>query len=258
MHYRGAGVPVWHIKAIITVYFVVMWSLESSLLYESSWGMMLDTISLSYSAPGANSFSFCSKVEFCCVNFFLLCASWIWPSLPWGCCCWTLSKLPMFCPAVFNKFFTIFWEAFYFCAILVLFFPWFVFFLEAVDDDAFAFSITPNTSVCAHRLRNLSHSADALPATIFMSPLLSPCPYLLLSPLMSSSPVLLCSSFLSSEFSGNFDEDDSLLSPLWIFFLVVFGIVEHGVFTFVYAVIFPVVLTTSIVFVNGGDVFCWS
>ena len=70
MHYRGAGVPVWHIKAIITVYFVVMWSLESSLLYESSWGMMLDTISLSYSAPGANSFSFCSKVEFFCVNFF--------------------------------------------------------------------------------------------------------------------------------------------------------------------------------------------
>ena len=46
--------------------------------------------------------------------------------------------------------------------------------------------------------------------------------------------------------------------PRWSFFLAVFSILEHSVFTVVDTVILPVVLTTFIVFVNGGDVFYWS
>ena len=82
-------------------------------------------------------------------------------------------------------------------------FPQLRFFLEAIDEDALAFSIAPNASVCALGLRNLSHSEDLPTVPVFLSHL----PFLSPSPVMSLVPFFLSSSSLSSEISDNSDDD---------------------------------------------------
>ena len=67
----GLVYPVWQINTGITVEFVIMWSLDLSLLSEFSWIMRLDNISSLSSASAANLFNFWSKVEFFCDKFFL-------------------------------------------------------------------------------------------------------------------------------------------------------------------------------------------
>ena len=144
-----------------------------------------------------------------CVSSFLTCVSRIWPSLPRCCCCLNVSKHPLFFPAVFEEFFKRLWSDFHFRTILLLLFPRFVFSLEAVNEDALEFSIVPNASIRAIRLRNLSHSAEPPPMPVFSSspPLPSP------SQLISLAPVLSSSSSLSSELSNESDNNDSPLCP---------------------------------------------
>ena len=67
----GLVYPVWQIKTGMTVEFVIMWSLDLSMLSDWSLGMRSDTISSSSSTSAANSFNFWSKVGFFCVTFFL-------------------------------------------------------------------------------------------------------------------------------------------------------------------------------------------
>ena len=63
--------PVWQNKIGMMVDFLIVWSLHSSLLYESSSGMSLDTISSSSSDSAANCFNFWSKVGIFYVMFSL-------------------------------------------------------------------------------------------------------------------------------------------------------------------------------------------
>ena len=174
----------------MTAEFVVMWSLDYLMLSGSSWGMSLDTISSSSSVSAANYFSLWSKVRFFCVNFFLhALLKFDLSSLEVVVA--ELSVNPRFCiPFVFDKFFTSFWSDFLFYAILILIFPSFVFFLEAVEEDALAFAIAANASVRAPGLRNLSYSADPPPETVFLSPPPSPTPSPSSLPLMHLVQVL--------------------------------------------------------------------
>ena len=90
----GLVYPVWQIKTVNTVGFIIMWSLDSSLLSEYYWLMRSDTLSSSSSASDTHSSNFWSKVWFLC-QFFLTCASRIGHNLYRGCVCWTLSKTPV-------------------------------------------------------------------------------------------------------------------------------------------------------------------
>ena len=148
-----------------------------------------------------------ARSNFLC-QFFLTCASRIRPSLPRGCGYWILSKPPFF-PAVFDEFFTSFWSAFPFRAILLVLFPSFGFFLKAVDKDALAFSIASKDFVRAPGISNISHSADYPLVPVLLSPPPSPSPL----PFMSSSPVPSSPSSSSSELSDNFDDDGSPSCP---------------------------------------------
>ena len=98
-----------------------------------------------------------------------------------------------FLPNVFDEFFTRFWGAFPFRAILFLLFFSFGSFPEAVDEGASAFAIAPNASVRALGLRNLSHSVDPSPEPVFLSPPPSPSPFPL--QLLSLALVTLSSSY---------------------------------------------------------------
>ena len=112
--------------------------------------------------------------------------------------------------------------------------------LEAVNEDALAFAIAPNTSVCDPGLRKHSHSTEPFLAPVFLSPppLSSP------SQLMSLATVLLSYSSSLSEISDNFGNNGSPSCP------------DEASFAVVHNVIFLVVLTTFIVFVARGFVFC--
>ena len=180
----GMVYPVWQIKTGMTVLFVIMWSLDSLLLYGLSWVRRSYTISSSSSASAANNFNFWSKVG-CFVSFFLTCTSWTWPSLPRGCGCWTLSK-----PLLFSS--CCFWQVLHdllcspsFLCYFVLTFSQLPVFLDFVEEDALAFAIGPNDSVSALGIRNPIHSMEHPPAPIFLSPL----PSTLLQKLLSSAPV---------------------------------------------------------------------
>ena len=58
----------------------------------------------------------------------------------------------------------------------------------------------------------------------------------------------ICSMYWTEFISGD---------EIFRFFLVVFGIIDHGVFAVLDTIVFPVILAAFIVFVAGGAIFCW-
>ena len=224
------------------------------MLAESSWGMRLDTISLSSSASAANSFNFWSKVGFF-VSIFLTCASRIRPSLPRCCGCWTLSKPPLFFHAVFDKFLTRFWAASPFRAILLLLLPslgfswsywrgWF-----CLCHSAQSFRLHPRAKE-SYPFRGSSPSAGiTVTYTVAIA-------FAVAVDVLGTGSVVI---FIFVVWTlWGFWQQRFAFVPRWSFFLVVFGIVDLGVFAVVYTNVLPVILTTFVVFVSGVAIFYWS